>query len=119
MNCSFIRICIVLCFNNLTNHQFFGIPISFTGYDASCNYTDSCSNYRNGITTANLGEPDYSLALTQHRRYVEALEQCGLTVTTLDPDLLYPDSCFVEDTAVVIDEVAIITNPGAASRRKK
>ncbi len=78
-----------------------------------------CSNYRNGITTANLGEPDYSLALTQHRRYVEALEQCGLTVTTLDPDLLYPDSCFVEDTAVVIDEVAIITNPGAASRREE
>jgi dimethylargininase len=78
-----------------------------------------CSNYHNGITTANLGEPDYSLALSQHRRYVEVLAQCGLTVTTLDPDLLYPDSCFVEDTAVVIDEAAIITNPGAASRREE
>ena len=75
------------------------------------------SSYPDGITTANLGKPDFLLALSQHRHYVEALEQCGLIVTTLPADPLFPDSCFVEDTAVVIDEAAIITNPGAASRR--
>jgi dimethylargininase len=70
-----------------------------------------------GITSANLGKPDYEKACDQHDRYVDALERCGLKVTALDADERYPDSVFVEDTAVVTDRCAIIANPGAVGRR--
>ncbi|MCB1044729.1 MAG: N(G),N(G)-dimethylarginine dimethylaminohydrolase [Acidobacteria bacterium] len=70
-----------------------------------------------GITTAELGIPDYDLALEQHRSYVYALEACGLNVTILPADEHYPDSTFVEDTAIVTRHGAIITRPGAESRK--
>ena len=76
-----------------------------------------CKNLVDGLTTANLGKPDFQLALKQHREYVEALKECGLEVTVLDADENYPDSTFVEDTALLTTNVAIITNPGADSRR--
>ena len=40
----------------------------------------------NGITTANLGLPDYKLALDQHQHYIDALTKCGLKVTVLPAD---------------------------------
>jgi len=70
-----------------------------------------------GITTAGLGKPDAEKAREQHQSYVAALEWCGLEVTVLDADERYPDSVFVEDTAVVTDRCAIVTNPGAVERR--
>lgn len=70
-----------------------------------------------GITTANLGAPSYERALWQHRTYAQALKSIGLTVIELDPLPDYPDAHFVEDTAVVTPDVAIITNPGAKSRQ--
>ena len=70
-----------------------------------------------GISTAGLGIPDYELALMQHAKYIEALKECGLEVTVLDADEAYPDSTFVEDIALLTSECAIITNPGANSRR--
>jgi dimethylargininase len=70
-----------------------------------------------GITSANLGKPDYEKACEQHHHYVSALERCGLEVTELGADKRYPDSVFVEDTAVVTDRCAIIAHPGAADRR--
>ena len=70
-----------------------------------------------GITSANLGRPDYEKAREQHDSYVSALERCGLEVTVLDADERYPDSVFVEDTAVVTDRCAIVANPGAERRR--
>ncbi len=70
-----------------------------------------------GITTTNLGAPNYEMVLEQHQAYVEALKSIGLTVIELDPLPDYPDAHFVEDTAVVTPEVAIITNPGAPSRQ--
>jgi dimethylargininase len=76
-----------------------------------------CRNIINGLTTAGLGKPDYGLALKQHKRYIEALEMCGLEVTILEPDENFPDSVFVEDAAVLIPGCAIITNPGAESRK--
>lgn len=76
-----------------------------------------CQNMVNGITTANLGVPDYELALLQHAEYVTALKTCGLDVTVLEPDERYPDSPFVEDTALLTPGCAIITNPGAPSRQ--
>lgn len=73
-------------------------------------------NFPQGLTSANLGQPDYQKALEQHSAYCHTLQQCGLHVTFLEPDLEYPDSTFVEDTAVLIPSAAILTYPGAASR---
>jgi len=70
-----------------------------------------------GITTAGLGKPDYPLALKQHDAYCQALTNLGLDVTVLDPESEFPDSCFVEDTAVVCDHVAVIAPLGAPSRQ--
>jgi dimethylargininase len=60
---------------------------------------------------------DYDRAVAQHRDYCARLEALGLEVLRLPADEAFPDGCFVEDTAVVLDEVAILTRPGAASRR--
>ena len=70
-----------------------------------------------GITSADLGKPDNEKAREQHDRYVEALEKCGLEVTTLAADERYPDSVFVEDTALVTDRCAVVARPGAERRR--
>ena len=70
-----------------------------------------------GLTTAQLGAPDYDRACEQHARYVEALRRCGLSVIQLAADGRFPDSPFVEDTAVVTARCAVIAHPGAPSRR--
>jgi len=64
-----------------------------------------------------LGAPDYEKALSQHAAYAEALRFCGLEVTILAADENYPDSVFIEDTAVLSEKVTVITRPGAPSRR--
>ena len=76
-----------------------------------------CKNLVNGISNASLGKPDYSLALDQHTRYREALETCGLKVVVLAADEAFPDSTFIEDTCLVTPHCAIITNPGADTRK--
>ncbi len=70
-----------------------------------------------GITNAKLGKPDYKTALRQHQNYVEALRACGLTVITLPAAEGVPDSCFVEDTALLTRRCAIIARLGAPSRQ--
>jgi len=60
---------------------------------------------------------DLEVAARQLDNYRAALEKCGVLIRSLPPDDRYPDSCFVEDTAIVVDEVAVITSMGAASRR--
>ena len=74
-------------------------------------------NFANGITTSNLGQPDFNRALEQHAAYCEALIKCGVELTVLDADERYPDGCFVEDTAVVNSGVKVISRPGATARR--
>jgi len=74
------------------------------------------TNYADGLTTVAPGVPEYARALRQHSAYCEALEQCGLELTHLEADEEYPDSTFVEDTAVLVLRGAILTRPGAASR---
>jgi dimethylargininase len=69
-----------------------------------------------GLTTADLGAPDYARAIEQHEAYCEALKRCGLSLTRLEPDALHPDSTFIEDTAVLVDGSAVLTRPGAPSR---
>lgn len=79
-----------------------------------------CRKITEGITSApELGKPDYELALRQHDAYIAALKACGVDVTVLEADERFPDSCFVEDTAVLTRKCAIITNPGAASRNRE
>jgi dimethylargininase len=73
-------------------------------------------NFADGLTRVDLGKPNYDLALEQHAAYCRALENCGLTLTRLAADERYPDSTFVEDTAVLTERGAIVTRPGAASR---
>jgi len=73
-------------------------------------------NLADGLTQCAGARPDFALALAQHRCYVEALEGCGLTVTTLPADPTYPDGTFVEDTAVLTPDWAVMTIPGAPSR---
>ena len=75
-----------------------------------------CASFAHGLSTANEGPPDLSLAREQHARYCEALEACGLQVTVLAPDPQYPDGTFVEDTAIVTGRGAVLTRPGAPSR---
>lgn len=74
------------------------------------------SNFDAGLTTVDYGRPDLGLVLEQHGLYCAALRECGLDVTTLDEDLRFPDSTFVEDTAIVTARGAVLTRPGAASR---
>jgi dimethylargininase len=73
-------------------------------------------NFSDGVTTSNMGKPDFEKALKQHDAYRNALIRCGLNLIVLEADEKYPDGCFVEDTAIVTREAAIITRPGAASR---
>jgi dimethylargininase len=60
---------------------------------------------------------DFARAMAQHRAYVAALEARGIAVQVLPPAADLPDAVFVEDTAVVLDECAIIARPGVDSRR--
>jgi len=77
-----------------------------------------CENFARGLTTTVSSEPaDYGLMLKQHEAYLEALSVAGLEVIVLDPQPDYPDAHFVEDTAVVTADVAVITIPGADARQ--
>ena len=60
---------------------------------------------------------DVCLAQHQHELYCDALRLAGVRVEVLPPDERYPDSCFMQDPALVIDGKAIIARPGAISRR--
>ena len=74
----------------------------------------------NGIDDyADEGKPDYQLALKEHQDYVATLNDLGITTTILGPLEDYPDSCFVEDPAVVFDNFAVITNPARSTRQKE
>ncbi|MSR62909.1 MAG: hypothetical protein EXS08_10745 [Planctomycetes bacterium] len=74
------------------------------------------ASFAAGLTSSDLGPPDLALALRQHAAYVAALRRCGLALTELAPDPAFPDSTFVEDTAVLVPGCAVIARPGAPSR---
>lgn len=89
-----------------------------------------CARFAEGLTTVDTGAPSHANALKQHEAYCLALEHCGLTLTRLEADERFPDSTFVEDTAVMMRALlhrqasteatparrAILTRPGASSR---
>ncbi len=74
------------------------------------------ANFADGLTTVDLGRPNYERALEQHEAYCAALEQRGLSLLRLDADERHPDATFVEDTAVLTKRCAVLTRPGAPSR---
>ena len=74
-------------------------------------------NFAQGLTTSRLRAPSYEMMIEQHSAYVHTLQSLGLEVVVLDALPGYPDAYFVEDTAVVTPDVAVITNPGAGARR--
>ena len=76
-----------------------------------------CPSIVDGITSSDLGKPVYSVALDQHNKYVEVLQKLGLKTHIITAKKLFPDSTFIEDLALCTSKCAVITLPGAASRR--
>jgi len=74
-------------------------------------------DFARGITRSNLGTPSYELMIRQHEDYIKTLRSLGLELIVLNPLPDYPDAYFVEDTAVVTPDVAIITNLGIEDRK--
>ena len=74
------------------------------------------ANFAEGLTSVDLGKPIFGKALKQHAAYSDALRQCGLELTRLEADAGFPDSTFVEDTAILTPRTAILARPGAHSR---
>jgi dimethylargininase len=71
------------------------------------------------LTFINRQAIDYPRALQQHSQYQQLLCNLGAKVIELPSDDQCPDCCFLEDTALVLDEVAIITRPGSETRRRE
>jgi dimethylargininase len=74
----------------------------------------------NGITTeehGKLGKPDAAATRAQHEAYVTALRRAVGSVFELPPDDRYPDSHYVQDTAAVLGNVAVIANMMKESRK--
>ncbi len=69
-----------------------------------------------GLRAVDTGVPDLALMLAHHAAYVAALRATGATVIELDAAEAFPDSVFVEDTALCLPEGAVIMRPGAPTR---
>lgn len=70
-----------------------------------------------GLRAVDVGAPNYEGVLREHAAYVHALEALGAGVEALPALEAFPDSVFVEDTALVFTGAAILLRPGAATRR--
>lgn len=69
-----------------------------------------------GLRAIDIGTPDLDIFRQHHADYVAALRDTGAQVLVLDADEEYPDSTFVEDTALCLPEGAVVMRPGAPSR---
>ncbi len=69
-----------------------------------------------GITTSILGAPDLEKARMQHKKYCKALEDNGIELIRLPSLEYFPDSVFVEDTAIKVGDIFVIGRPGVTSR---
>jgi dimethylargininase len=69
-----------------------------------------CPPGKNLAAAATLGIPDDARAAAQHYKYIEALKQCGVEVTTMTADHAFPNACFVGNMAVVTEYLAVIGN---------
>lgn len=73
----------------------------------------------NDCVRSNREQIDVALARKQHTEYCSTLEQLGLKLIPVSADDTLPDSCFVEDTAVIFGEKAVICNMKTKSRAKE
>jgi len=69
-----------------------------------------------GLRAVDTGNPDLALMQAHHADYVAALKSTGATVVELDAAEAFPDSVFVEDTALCLPEGAVVMRPGAPTR---
>ena len=69
-----------------------------------------------GLRAVDTGSPDLSLMQAHHDSYIAALRSTGATVVELPALDAYPDSDFVEDTALCLPQGAVVMRPGAPSR---
>lgn len=69
-----------------------------------------------GLRAVDIGTPDLALMQAHHDTYVATLRETGATVVELPPLEAYPDSIFVEDTALCLPQGAVVMRPGAPSR---
>lgn len=69
-----------------------------------------------GLRAVDIGTPDLALMEAHHAAYVATLRETGATVIELPPLDAYPDSVFVEDTALCLPQGAVVMRPGAPSR---
>jgi len=69
-----------------------------------------------GIRAIDKGAPVYETFLSEHRKYIRALEKAGLNVTVLNALEAFPDSVFIEDAALCLPEGTLMMRPGAPSR---
>lgn len=70
-----------------------------------------------GLRATDIGAPNFDDVVKEHAAYVRALENAGVSVEILPSLEAYPDSLFVEDTALVFSGAAIVLRPGAPTRR--
>src|SRR4051794_10756046 len=69
-----------------------------------------------GLSSQSGPRPQFAAIVKEHAEYVRALEECGVAVEILPPIEDYPDSLFVEDTALALGGTAILLRPGAQTR---
>jgi dimethylargininase len=75
-----------------------------------------CRAIINGLRAEDTGTPDYEVFEQHHRDYIAALRSTGARVEVLNPLEEFPDSVFVEDAALCLQEGAVVLRPGAPSR---
>jgi dimethylargininase len=105
---------LVFKFKTLLNRRFFH---SFQ-YTRALTRSIDASLAQNALRTNPDFIVNYELAIQQHKKLVTTMADLGLQITNLPSDG-FADSVFIEDTAIVVDNIALITNPGANSRKKE
>ncbi len=77
-------------------------------------------NFAAGVTSVSWEQkPDYELICNQHKTCIETLSSLGLEMVVLEPEPDFPDSYFIEDTAVMLAQTAMVTRPGDDSRLRE
>jgi len=90
------------------------MPRSYTFTDALCRLPST--SIIDGLRAVDTGTPDLDIFAKDHADYVAALRSTGADVRVLPANATYPDSVFIEDAALLFQEGAIVTRPGAPSR---
>lgn len=75
-----------------------------------------CNAIIDGLRAVDTGAPDLAAFRHHHGAYIEVLKSTGAVVTELPAMEAFPDSVFIEDAALCLQEAAIIMRPGAATR---